>query len=363
MARIVAVYNTERRAADLVDMSYIRWFKISEALARRGHEVDIATAEYKWRFRQPVVTMGPALRRVPLSRVDWARYDVVKTLFHQGFRTLERFGGGSHPFIISKLGSVVGPEDMAGIYFYGRRRRALYETQQQINATSRYVAFVSAPAKELWVRCFGPRDTLLVVPGGVDRDLPPTGPDPFPAGEHPRCLFAGNLYRRATQREANRTLVAKLNALGARLRELDRNARLYVLGPGDARRLDRRAVSYLGVVSYVESWRYLRHADVGVLVAAGPFLHNNESSKLYHYLRAGVPVVSEAGFPNDSVLRDAQLGLIVRNGDLEAMATALLDTATRAWDTERAVRYILEHHTWDARAAAYDRLLRRHFPG
>jgi len=57
----------------------------------------------------------------------------------------------------------------------------------------------------------------------------------------------------------------------------------------------------MGAVSYERSWDYLHHADVGVLVAAGPFMHNNESTKIYHYLRVGLPVVSEAGFPNDPV--------------------------------------------------------------
>src|SRR5512145_135645 len=117
MARIVTVYSTERTAAQLNDMANIRWHMISAALARRGHQVDLATAEYKWRLRRPIVAMDERLRRVPLSRVRWSDYDVVKTLFHRGFETLERFGGARHPFIISKLGSVVGAADRPGIYF------------------------------------------------------------------------------------------------------------------------------------------------------------------------------------------------------------------------------------------------------
>ncbi len=46
MARIVTIYDTNHKYGfDLVDMSYIRWVKISEALARLGHQVDIATNE------------------------------------------------------------------------------------------------------------------------------------------------------------------------------------------------------------------------------------------------------------------------------------------------------------------------------
>src|SRR5687767_5907895 len=126
MARIVTVYNTWDKKFTLVDMSNIRWLKISEALSRLGHQVDIATAEDRswWRKRIPI-SMGPNLRRVALSSVRWNDYDVVKTVFHTGFETLESFGGANHPFIISKLGSVVGPRDLNGVYFYGDIRKQL----------------------------------------------------------------------------------------------------------------------------------------------------------------------------------------------------------------------------------------------
>ena len=49
MAKIITVYVDVPREGDAqaaawvpTDMSYIRWFKISEALANRGHEVDMA---------------------------------------------------------------------------------------------------------------------------------------------------------------------------------------------------------------------------------------------------------------------------------------------------------------------------------
>ena len=45
MARIVTVYEDSRRAFVPTDMSYVRWHKISAALAALGHEVDIATRE------------------------------------------------------------------------------------------------------------------------------------------------------------------------------------------------------------------------------------------------------------------------------------------------------------------------------
>ena len=355
MARIVTVYND--RNPRLVDMSYIRWFKISEALARCGHQVDIATKESSGWRRQSPIQMGSHLRRVPLSGVRWHEYDVVKTLYHRGFSLLQAHGGLDHPFIISKLGSVVGSEDMAGIYFYGRRRELLYETQMKISQTSKYVTLLSNPAKELWTACFGSHDNLLLVPGGVDRDVPPPSHDPYPPGGAVRCLFAGNVYDQSSQPEANAVLIDKLNGLGKYL--AIRGIRLYLLGPGDVRRLDRRFVTYLGVAPYEETWAYIHFAHVGVVVAAGRFMHNNESTKIYHYLRMGLPVVSEAGFPNDHIVTESGLGFVVENGNLELMAEQVKQAAQTDWNRAHAINYILENHTWDKRVEIYDSIIKR----
>src|SRR6476660_9452027 len=99
MARIVTVYTASRKPWDLRDMSRIRWQKISEALARQGHYVDIATNEPHWEQDRTPVAMAPRLRRTPLAAVDWRLYDVIKTLFHGGFETLQSYGGTSHPCI------------------------------------------------------------------------------------------------------------------------------------------------------------------------------------------------------------------------------------------------------------------------
>ncbi len=44
-------------------------------------------------------------------------------------------------------------------------------------------------------------------------------------------------------------------------------------------------------------------------------MHNNESTKIYHYLRARLPVVSESGFPTDHVVRESRCGVVVKSGD------------------------------------------------
>jgi hypothetical protein len=360
MARIVTVYNNWDMEFSPVEMGFIRWLEISAALARSGHQVDMAASEKAlnkrwWKKAAPVV-MGPNLRRIPLATVRWDDYDVVKTLYHVGFDTLARFGGTAHPFIISHLGSVVGPAEMEGVYFYGKVRERLYATQEKVNQTSKHVTFVSRPAAELWETCFGSKDNLHVVPGAADSEVPPRAKDPFPRDDRRRCVFAGNVYMRHSQPEANTVLIDKLNALGKYLS--GNGVRLYLLGFGDVSRLDKRYVSYLGAIPYERTWDYLRFADVGCVVSYGPWLHNNESTKIYYYLRVGLPVVSEKGFPNDHIVDESQLGFTVENGNMELMAQMVLEATQKDWDRERAIQYVLDNHTWDRRIEVHDRLIK-----
>ena len=357
MARIATVYSASRGAWELRDMSFIRWQKISEALARLGHEVDIVTDESHWSQSRTPVGMAERLRRVPLKGIDWSRYDVVKTLFHSGFNLLEEHGGARHPFIISKLGSVVGAEDMPGVYFFGDVRRRLYETQAKIHRTARYVTVLSKPAGELLAEVHGARERVLLVPGGVDDEIPAPSQNPFANLAEKICLFSGNVYFPDSQPEANRVLVAKLNELGRRLE--GSGVRVCFQGHGDTSKLDERLVTNLGSVPYAETWNWLLHATVGIVVSAGSFMHNNESTKIYHYLRAGLPVVSESGFPNDDVVRQSELGFVVPSGDMEQMAERIREAAEAAWDRAAAIEFVRRHHTWDVRARTYAAILPR----
>lgn len=363
MAKIITVYVNRPREADCdaaawvpTDMSYIRWFKISQALAQHGHEVDIALPDgtAHWPI-DPVLLGDEQVGRVPLSGVRWSGYDVVKTLFNRGIDTLSHFGGDKHPFIISKLGSMVGPEDRPGIHFYGDVRKEMFAAQCKINSRARYVALLSQSAADLWVECHGSRTDVLLVPGGVDAIIPSAGGDPFPDDGRGRCLFAGHIYTAQSQPEANAVLCTKLNELG---RLLNTNGLgMFMMGSGDTSALDRNHVTYLGAVPYTQTWRYLLHADVGIVVSAGAFMHNNESSKIYHYLRAGLPIVAESGFPNVHLVGEAGLGYVCPNGDLPHMAQQIARAAKRDWDIDRAVRFALDGHTWFQRAQVYDEVI------
>jgi glycosyltransferase involved in cell wall biosynthesis len=331
-------------------MAEIRWLRISAALARLGYAVDMIVD-----VDGGLVERAPGLRLVPWARAEWDSYDVIKTLFHKGFESLRDAGMEGHPFVISKLGSVVGgSDDVAGVHFFGDERARLYATQTGIARASRYVTLLTEASTRLWVDEHGGAERCLLVPTGVDAVVPPPATNPYAAYDEPIALYLGNIYAGA-QREVNLLWQAKLNDLGRRLRR--RGIRLCFVGVGAVDRLEPEAVTCLGAVENDRVWDYQHFAHVGVALAQGRVQHN-ESSKIYYYLRTGLPVVAEAPIPNCDVIRESGLGAIVDYQDSAAMVDAIADAAHREWDRAGAIRYVLARHTWDERAATYDRVIR-----
>ena len=350
--RIATVYRKDAfEHFSACDMSLIRWLKISESLARCGYEVDM------------VVTAASGLngnlsnfRYLPLNQVDWSRYDVIKTLFHDGFDCLNNAGGGHHPFIISKMGSVVGRSDQTeGVHFFAQERSELFETQIKINQQSRYITVLTTQSRELWEREHGRSSNLLLVPTGVDREIPPPRNNPYGSPNGKIAVYIGNIYD-GTQRDINLLWQKRLNLLGSLLKQ--KGIKLFFVGPGKTDQLDRAAVTCVGPVDVRRIWDYQYFADVGIVLAQGRVQHN-ESSKLYYYLRTGLPVVSEMPIPNNHILREADLGFISQYGDDRMMAEMVQAAVFKKWDRERAVDYMLKNHTWDQRAQVYDRLIKK----
>ena len=344
--RVATVYKSARYGDFRpVEMSTARWVHLSEALARSGFEVDVVLDA-----ETTPESAEPAMSWVSLESAEWWKYDVVIAFFHRGFETLQRYGAADHPFIISDLGSVVGPDDGSpGVYFFGPMREQLWATQQEIAAASRGVAILTQRSRKLWVQCHGRAENVRLVPTGVPSSLPAPARNPFTGSDRPVALYLGNIYR-DSQHEMNRYWQDRLSALGRQL--LRRGVGLCFVGIGHTDRIDETAVTNLGSVLHEESWNYQLGADVGVVLAQGP-VQDNESSKIYNYLRVGLPVVSESPVPNNGLIDDTGLGFVVEFENDEEMADAVVAAAEREWDRRVAIEYMVTHHSWDLRAAAY----------
>ena len=335
------------------DMSLVRWLKISESLADIGFNVDMIV-----NAKSGLIQKAPNLRYVPYCRVDWSQYDIIKTLFHEGFESLCSEGQDNHPFIISKLGSVVGNHDgTEGVHFFNEEREELFETQKKIDQKAKYITILTEPSKRLWERKFGEKTNILFVPTGVDREIPPPGRNPYGDLRQKIAVYIGNFYV-DTQRDINLLWQHRLNVLGSLLKKS--GIRLYLVGPGNVSQLDPNSVVYLGPIDNSRIWDYQYFADVGIALAQGKVQHN-ESSKIYYYLRTGLPVVSEGPIPNNYLIKETNLGLIADYADDQVMAEMIEEAVHKKWHKKDAINYILSHHTWHKRAEAYERLIEKHF--
>jgi hypothetical protein len=331
-------------------MAAIRWFRISEALAELGFHVDMIADT-----GNGIVPQGPNLRLVPYAYANWEEYDVIKTLFNSGFENLLRFGGGDHPFIISKLGSVVGHDDRTeGVYFFGKTRQELFNTQKMIAEKSRYVTVLTTQSRELWIETFSQTHNLLLVPGAAERHIPGPRRNPYSCFPEPIALYAGHIYD-GSQPEINLLWKQRLNGLGNLLRK--KKIRLCLLGTGNTEGLDHQSVTYLGAVEYDGIWDYHYFANAAIVLGQGPVQHN-ESTKIYYYLRTGLPVVSESSIPNNYLIAGAALGFIANYGDDYQMSEMVEEAIYRKWDREQAMRYILENHTWSRRGRIYEDVIK-----
>jgi hypothetical protein len=349
--RIATVYKREVLGrTDFNAMDFVRWLRVSEALATLGYAVDmIANAD-----PGSLGSTSRNLRFVPYAAVRWSDYDVIKTLFHNGFTNLVEAGGGHHPFIICKLGSVVGSRDgLPGVHFHGAERQGLYGVQTRIHARARYCTVLTEPSLALWQEEFPRGPQLLLVPTGTDRTIPPPARNPYPATAGKIAVYVGNIYATA-QRDVNLLWQHRLNVLGRLLGK--RGIRLFFVGPGRTDQLDPAAVTAVGPVPHDQIWDYQRYADVGVVLAQGSVQHN-ESSKIYYYLRTGLPVVSERPIPNNHIMTESGGGLIAEYGDDQGLADMVEAAAGQDWDRASIIRYVLAGHTWDRRVAVYDGLL------
>jgi hypothetical protein len=350
--RIATVYKKDYfEVFGSYGMNTVRWTRISESLANRGFKVDMIITS-----NDALCPTRPNLHRVPFSKVIWKNYPVIKTLYHTGYQALVEEGVERHPFVISRLGSVVGSsDDVPGVHFFKDERRKLYEVQLQIHEGSKYVAFLSSPDKLLWEKQFGQKDGLLLVPTGVDRIIPDPSENPYAEFHEKIAVYIGNIRKSVHQMELNLLWQEKLNALGSVLKK--KGIRLCFIGLGDTEKIDSSVVTYLGPVRNDRIWDYQYFADVGITLAMGE-VQNHESSKIYYYLRTGLPVVSEEPIPNNYVIEESNLGFISHYQDNQMMADMIETAIFHKWDHQGAIRYILNSHTWDERARIYEQAIR-----
>ncbi|MGA2735585.1 MAG: hypothetical protein ABSG35_23700 [Syntrophobacteraceae bacterium] len=322
----------------------IRLRAIAGALIRRGVDAEIIAPAAREGFLDRDI---PVLPLAVLSK--GRKYDLVKTCYHFSIQLTGKYRGP----LISRIVRVVDeqlPERDASM------RRTLLECQRLIGKRAKALIVNNVENEERWLRLYGGKLSVAAIPNGCPVHIPPVRSNPYGTGAAP-ILFLGSL--------AAPRMIGLLNELALRLRDRCRihivgSNKAHLYGEGKPPELNPLIADH-GELPEEEVWDYVRHARMGIALAAGPHLFDNDISKIYTYLRGGLPVLSEELIANNHLLAQTHLGNIFAYGnaaDMAMKAAGLLERPPTQW-IQSAMALMGREHSWEQRVTVLLSLIHR----
>lgn len=364
----------------------VRIARLSEAIARRGHEVHVVTYHLAEGTLPPPLRVhripavptyrklgpGPSLQKLLLVDPLLAatlngvlrrrRFDVIHAHHYEGLLAALLGAAGSGIPVVYDAHTLLASE-LPG-YRFGvppRWTAALGGAlDRRLPGAADHVVAVTEAIRRKLIAGGVPASRVTVASQGIEDEFfeRANGGRDAGAGERSGDLvYAGNL--------APYQGIDLLLESFRRVRERRPETRLRILSPASfapyearARRLGVREAIDLRPVGLAELPRELRAADV----ALNPRVDcDGIPIKLLNYMAAGRPIVSFAG--SAPVLCHDRSALLVEDGDTDAFAEAVLallvDPARAARLGETARREAERNHRWDAIAHRVERAYRR----
>jgi hypothetical protein len=315
----------------------VRLRAIAGGLIRRGVDAEIIAPAKKEGFIDGDIPVFP-LAAMEKGR----RYDLVKTCYHFSIQLIGKYRGS----LISRIVRVVDeqlPERDAAM------RGTLLECQRLIQNGAQALIVNNVENQKRWVGLYGRKLLVAKIPNGCPTHIPPIRSNPYGNDSAP-VLFLGSL--------AAPRMIELLNELAWRLRD---RCRIHIVGSNKAHMYSGGKPPELtpliadhGELPEEEVWDYVRHARMGIALAAGPHRFDNDISKIYTYLRGGLPVLSEELIANNHLLAQTRLGSIFAHGNAADMAKKAADLIERppAQYVHSAMALMEREHSWDRRVTA-----------
>ncbi|MDD5168143.1 MAG: hypothetical protein PHN75_04955 [Syntrophales bacterium] len=316
----------------------IRLCTLTEGLRKRGLEADIIAPVEK-----RAVTAGGVPVYPVRHLLGGTHYDILKTSYHF---SIELIGGYQGP-VVSRIVRVVDaslPERDAAC------RERLMRCQETIRARSSVVVLNNTENAQRWHNLYGDAISVTLVPTGCPSIIPRKGKNPYEEDEQV-LLFVGSLSSRRMVTMAN--ALAEALAGVARIHYIGLN-KGHLYGFGESLALSPLIVRH-GEMPEDKIWNFIRHARLGLAIATGPHPFDNDLSKIYSYLRGGLPVLSEERIVNNDLIRATGLGEVFRYDDVDdALKKALLImTGQHRLGEKRVMSYMARDHSWERRVDQY----------
>ena len=337
----VCVLFHENPFARAPGIDLVRLRAIAGGLIRRGIEARVVAP-----VEEPGVWQE-GIRVLPLEVLDRAgRFDLVKTCYHQSIRYL----GAHQGPVVSRIVRVV---DQHLPKRDDKTRRELTACQEIIADRARTVALNNGLNAERWRALYGQGQQIVLTPTGCPADLPPAGENPYPGGEK-AVLFLGSL--------ASAHMAEMLNAAAEGLQG---RARVHLLGANKTGLYGEEVPLHPEIILHrprpeEEIWGFIRFARLGLALATADLAFDNDVSKVYNYLRGGLPVLCEEPILQGGLVRKTGLGAVFPFGDKAAMITLAQKLVDQSWEGKReaAMEFMAGVHSWDNRVETYVKLFR-----
>lgn len=321
----------------------VRLRNIAGGLIQRGLEAEVIA---------PVDNEGRIDGFIPVRRLEALQeghYDLIKTSYHYSVLHVRDFDGP----VVSRIVRVVDEK-------YPERdepfRKKLLECQDVIAAKASAVVLNNEENAARWRRLYGQRQKVAIIGTGCPFKIPTLGENPYGV-EKAAILFLGSI--------ASERMLLMLNS-AAEL--LEATADIHLVGANK--------VSMYGGKGYINPhpsirnhgeipepliWDYIRHANLGIALAAGPHAFDNDISKISNYLRGGLPVLSEERIINNQLIEDTGLGREFRYDSPRSMAHQALEMLETDYSGGKdfVMALMANEHSWDRKVESYIELFRQ----
>jgi glycosyltransferase involved in cell wall biosynthesis len=318
----------------------IRLKAISKGLINRGMETEILAPVEKDSSIDGIVPV----RR--LSFLKYGSYDLVKTCYHF---SIDLIHGHEGP-VVSRIVRVVDdrlPERDEAM------REHLLRCQTKIRERASCVIVNNAENEKRWYMLYGPVPPVMCVPTGCPSVIPLPEKNPFDPDEKV-VLFLGSL--------AAPRMIPIINDIA---RRLDGIAKVHFIGSDKSYLYGKNredALSHLiiqhGVLPEDRIWNYIFYANIGLAIATGPYPFDNDMSKIFSYLRGGLPVLSEEPIINNMLISETGFGLTFQYDNMEDLTEkVMLLLRNPPLEKRRTVMdFMAYEHSWEHRVDAYVKL-------
>jgi len=329
--------------ADPSGIDQVRLRALSNGLGRLGARVTIVAPVSRPSFLDEDIPVLPlqALSEKP-------GFDVLKVCYHFSMEHVRDYRG----LLVCRLVRVVDgrlPERD------GAQRERLLSAQMRAAQRARGMIFNNRENAARWRERYGATQKIAIIPTGCPVDLPPPGPDPY-GRKRPVMLFLGSL--------ASPRMIHLINEAAERLQgKID----IHLLGRNKSGLYGGRdlplspLIRQHGEKPEEEIWDYIRNAGIGLALAAGPDVFDNDLSKIMSYARGGVPILCEERIPNIRQAVQAGMARTFGFGDAEELArTAVMmaSSADRYADPE-LMRMFCSRNSWPRRSEVLYRFLKK----